>query len=56
MDKYDQATHEYDNARFKTARAPTIGEADAKVVTVKYGFSMYKCDIPVFGAVVERVS
>ena len=52
LDKDDQATHEPDNARFKTARAPTIGEADAKFVPVKYGFSKYKFDIPVCGAVV----
>ena len=56
MDKDDQATHEPDNARFKTARAPKIGEADAKFLPVKYGFSKYNFDIPVFGAVVERVS
>ena len=56
LDKYDQSTKEPDNARFKTARASTIGEADAKFVPVKYGFSKYKFNIPVFGAVVERVS
>ena len=56
LDKDDQATHEPDNDRFKNSRAPTIGEADAKFVPVKYGFSKYKLDIPVFGAVVERVS
>ena len=56
MDKDNQATPEPDNARFKTARSPTIGEADAKFVPVKYGFSIYKFDISVFGAVVKRVS
>ena len=56
LDKDDQTTHEPDNARFKTARAPTIGEADEKFVPVKYGFSKYNFDILVFGAVVERVS
>ena len=56
FDKDDQASHEPDNARFKTVRAPTIWEADAKFVPVKYGFSKYKFDIPVLGAVFERVS
>ena len=56
LDKDDQATNEPDNARFKTARSPTIGGADAKFVPVKYGFSKYKFDIPVFGAIIERVS
>ena len=45
LDKDDQATHEHDNARLKTARAATIGEADAKFVPVKYGLSKYKFDI-----------
>ena len=44
LDKDDQATNEPDNVRFKTARAPTIGEADAKFVPVKYGFSKYSFD------------
>ena len=56
LDKDDQATHEPDNARFKSARAPTIWEADAKFVPVKYGFSKYKFDITVFGAVVESTT
>ena len=50
------ATEEPENSTFKNARAPTIDARDAKFVPVKYGFSKYKFDIPIFNAITERVS
>ena len=48
-------TQEPANPTFKTPRAPTIEERDAKYVPVKYDFSLYKFIIPKFSAIIERV-
>ena len=40
---------------FKTPRVPRIEERDEQYVLVKYNFSNYKFDVPIFSGVIKRV-
>ena len=51
-----EPTQEPSNPTFNNPRAPTVVERDAKYVPVKYNFSSYKFQVPIFSAFVERVS
>lgn len=53
LDTDEKATDEPVNT-IRNARAPTIGERDAKFIPVKYGFSKYSFDIPEFDATDDR--
>ena len=52
----NEPTAEPSNPTFREPRAPTVEERDAKYVPVKFNFSSYKFDIPIFSAFVERIS
>ena len=48
-------TDEPSNPTFKNLRAPTIEERDAKYVPVKFNFSSYEFDIPMFSAFLDHI-
>ena len=48
-------TDDPSNPAFKNAQAPTIKEREAKYVPVKFNFSSYKFDIPIFSDMIDFI-